>query len=47
MKDKFYSYIKTLQNEITAKLETIDGKAKFKEDVWERPEGGRWSFEGH
>ncbi len=40
MKDKFYSYIKALQNTITAKLEEVDGKAKFREDVWERPEGG-------
>lgn len=40
MKDKFQSYIKTLQNTITAKLEEVDGKAKFREDVWERPEGG-------
>lgn len=40
MKEKFHSYIKTLQNTITAKLEEIDGKAKFREDIWERPEGG-------
>lgn len=40
MKDKFHSYIKTLQNTITVKLEEVDGKAKFREDVWERPEGG-------
>ncbi|WP_373516365.1 oxygen-dependent coproporphyrinogen oxidase [Pricia sp.] len=40
MKDKFHTYIKTLQNTITAKLEKVDGKAKFREDVWERPEGG-------
>ncbi len=40
MKDKFQTYIKTLQNTITAKLEEVDGKAKFREDVWERPEGG-------
>jgi coproporphyrinogen III oxidase len=40
MKDKFYAYIEDLQNRITAKLETIDGVAKFKEDLWERPEGG-------
>ncbi|WP_223266352.1 oxygen-dependent coproporphyrinogen oxidase [Gelidibacter gilvus] len=39
-KDKFYNYILTLQDTITSKLETVDGKAKFQEDVWERPEGG-------
>ena len=40
MKDKFYQYIQDLQNAITAKLEAIDGKAKFKEDLWNRQEGG-------
>jgi len=40
MKDKFYNYIQTLQDTITAKLEAVDGKANFKEDLWEREEGG-------
>ena len=40
MKDKFYQYILDLQDSITSRLETIDGKAKFQEDIWERPEGG-------
>lgn len=40
MKDKFYNYIQQLQDTITAKLEEIDGQAKFKEDLWKRPEGG-------
>lgn len=40
MKDRFYTYIQQLQNTITSKLEEIDGKSKFKEDLWERPEGG-------
>lgn len=40
MKDKFYQYIQDLQNTITAKLETVDGKGTFKEDLWKRPEGG-------
>ncbi len=40
MKDKFYNYIQQLQDTITSKLETIDGKAKFQEDIWKRPEGG-------
>ncbi|MCL4120463.1 UNVERIFIED_CONTAM: hypothetical protein GTU68_040051 [Idotea baltica] len=40
MKDKFYAYIQTLQNQITSKLEEVDGQAKFKEDKWTRAEGG-------
>lgn len=40
MKDRFYAYIQELQDRITAKLEAVDGSAKFKEDLWERPEGG-------
>lgn len=40
MKGKFYLHIEKLQNIITSKLEEIDGKAKFREDSWERPEGG-------
>ncbi|RIA08285.1 coproporphyrinogen oxidase [Flavobacteriaceae bacterium MAR_2010_72] len=40
MKEKFHQYIQDLQNTITSKLEDIDGGAKFKEDLWERAEGG-------
>ncbi len=40
MKDKFYNYIQQLQDTITSKLEAVDGKATFKEDLWKRPEGG-------
>ncbi len=40
MKDKFYKYIQNLQDTITSKLEELDGKATFKEDIWKRPEGG-------
>ena len=40
MKDKFYAYIQQLQDTITSKLEALDGTAKFREDHWERPEGG-------
>ncbi len=40
MKDKFYNYIQQLQNIITSKLEELDGKATFHEDIWKRPEGG-------
>ncbi|MGI9547603.1 MAG: oxygen-dependent coproporphyrinogen oxidase [Flavobacteriaceae bacterium] len=40
MREKFYKYIQELQDTITSKLEEIDGGAIFKEDLWERPEGG-------
>lgn len=40
MKDQFYTYIQQLQDTITSTLESIDGKARFKEDLWKRPEGG-------
>ncbi len=40
VKDKFFKYIHQLQDTITSKLEGIDGKAKFQEDNWDRPEGG-------
>jgi coproporphyrinogen III oxidase/REP element-mobilizing transposase RayT len=40
VKDKFFAYIQKLQDTITSKLEAIDGKAKFQEDIWKRPEGG-------
>lgn len=40
MKEQFYQYIQDLQDRITEKLESIDGKAKFRQDLWERAEGG-------
>ena len=40
IKDNFISLIHRLQNEICTALEDIDGKAKFREDIWERPGGG-------
>ena len=40
MREPFYNYIQTLQDQICQGLEAIDGKATFKEDLWERPEGG-------
>ena len=40
MKEQFYNYIQELQDRITSKLEAIDGKAKFREDLWKRNEGG-------
>ncbi|MBA3985944.1 MAG: oxygen-dependent coproporphyrinogen oxidase [Flavobacteriales bacterium] len=38
MKDTFYNYIQQLQDTITSKLEEVDGKATFREDLWERPD---------
>ena len=40
MKERFYQYIQQLQDAITSELEEVDGLAKFREDLWERPEGG-------
>jgi coproporphyrinogen III oxidase len=40
MKEQFFTYIQNLQDQIVAGLEAVDGQAKFKEDLWERPEGG-------
>ena len=40
MKDRFYAYIRKLQDSITNALEEIDGKARFQEDHWLREEGG-------
>ena len=40
MKNKFYAYIQNLQDQICKGLEDVDGVAKFKQDLWERPEGG-------
>jgi coproporphyrinogen III oxidase len=40
MKDKFLQYIHQLQDQICQGLEAVDGQAKFREDIWQRPEGG-------
>ena len=40
IKESWIAYIHDLQNRICAALEKTDGKAKFFEDAWERPEGG-------
>ncbi|MBC2838338.1 oxygen-dependent coproporphyrinogen oxidase [Robiginitalea sp. SC105] len=40
MKDRFYKYIEGLQDRITGALEVEDGTARFREDTWERAEGG-------
>lgn len=40
MKNKFYQYIQQLQDTITSGLEAVDSTAKFRQDIWERAEGG-------
>ena len=40
IKDDFISLIHRLQDDICTALENIDGKARFREDRWERPGGG-------
>jgi coproporphyrinogen III oxidase len=40
MKETWIQYMHDLQNRICIALEETDGKAKFVEDAWERPEGG-------
>lgn len=40
MKVPFSNYILELQDRICKGIETADGSASFKEDLWERPEGG-------
>jgi len=40
MKELFYQYIQNLQDQICKGLEAVDVQAKFREDIWERPEGG-------
>ena len=39
-KERFYSYIQELQDQICSALETADGQAKFQEDLWDRKGGG-------
>lgn len=39
-KSRWEAYIHGLQDSICAGLEKVDGRATFKEDRWERPEGG-------
>ena len=34
------NYLRGLQSEIVMALETVDGKAKFRSDRWDRPGGG-------
>ena len=40
VKEQWISFIHDLQNIICDKIESIDGKAVFREDAWTRPEGG-------
>lgn len=40
IKEDWIIYIEGLQNSICTALEETDGKAKFEEDAWKRPEGG-------
>lgn len=40
LKDRFCQNLQTLQDSITSALEKVDGKARFVEDAWQRPEGG-------
>jgi coproporphyrinogen III oxidase len=39
-KQKISDFFKDLQDSICAELENADGLGKFKEDIWNRPEGG-------
>lgn len=40
IREQFVAYVEGLQDSICAGLERVDGKAKFAEDKWVRPEGG-------
>ncbi len=40
VREEFVGYVHALQDTICAGLERVDGKAKFAEDIWERPDGG-------
>ncbi len=40
LRERMENFILDLQNRITSALEQADGKARFDEDLWERPGGG-------
>jgi coproporphyrinogen III oxidase len=40
IKEQWIEYIHDLQDRICLSLEKIDGKGRFREDLWQRPEGG-------
>ncbi len=42
-KTRVKQFMQNLQDSICQGLEELDGKAKFKQDQWERPEGAKWS----
>jgi coproporphyrinogen III oxidase len=39
-KDQWINFVHQLQNDICRDLEAVDGTAKFREDAWDREEGG-------
>ncbi|MFE4105396.1 oxygen-dependent coproporphyrinogen oxidase [Almyronema epifaneia] len=39
-RQRFKHYVQTLQDQICAALEQLDGEAQFQEDPWQRSEGG-------
>lgn len=39
-REEIKEYFMNLQDEICAGLESLDGRGKFHQDLWERPEGG-------
>ncbi|MGF1576289.1 MAG: oxygen-dependent coproporphyrinogen oxidase [Cyanophyceae cyanobacterium] len=39
-REQVSQFMQTLQDGICAKLEAVDGKSHFREDSWDRPEGG-------
>ena len=40
MISNFYNYLENLQNTITSKIEKIDGKSSFLEDLWDHHDSG-------
>src|SRR5690625_5249889 len=40
VKERFSEYIDNLQDEICSAIEQLDGRARFREDLWERAGGG-------
>jgi coproporphyrinogen III oxidase len=40
LKQRMAEFIRQLQDDICGALEKLDGKARFREDAWERPGGG-------
>lgn len=39
-RERFFQFIRDLQNEICGALESQEPRSRFKEDRWERPQGG-------